>query len=63
MRIKSRHYLYLFPKNRQPQKCSKCTKTIDGGDLNYTKPMKKIYCAECSYILGFITGIDGDKEN
>ena len=55
--------MYLFPKNRQPQKCSKCTKTIDGGDLNYTKPMKKIYCAECSYILGFITGIDGDKEN
>lgn len=54
--------MYLLPKNRHPQICSKCEKKIDGGDLAYTKPMKKLYCAECSYTLGFITGVDGDRE-
>ncbi len=66
MRIKTRHYLYLLPKNpknKEPVKCSKCETIIQKGDLAYSKPTKKVYCAECSFILGFITGIDGDREH
>ena len=66
MRIKSRHYLYLVPKNPKNKdkiRCNKCDSIIYKGELIYTKPSKKHYCAECSYTLGFITGVEGDREN
>lgn len=61
MKIKNRHFLYLLPKvprKKDPVKCSKCEHIIQRGDLTYTKPNCKYYCAECSFTLGFIKGVE-----
>ncbi len=61
MRVKSRNHLFILGQKPNQIYCYKCNKKINKGHLTYSKRLRKRYCAECAYTLGFIKGIQYEE--